>query len=108
MRLTDEEVRHFRNVQWGTRFWRWFRWVLLAVLVWTAIAHLTGWKPLSRPDWLLAGAVYLLVAWPGLCRVYVFHTLRRLLADDAEARAQLEAAGVQLPLLGRPDRSGPP
>ena len=32
MRLTDDEIRHFRNVLWGVRFWRWFRWVLLAVL----------------------------------------------------------------------------
>lgn len=95
MKLTDSDVQHFRNVLWGTRFWAWFRWVLLAVLAYTALAHFTGWRPLARPDWLAAGAVYLLVAWPGLCRVYVFHTLHRILAQDPEARAQLAAAGIK-------------
>jgi hypothetical protein len=69
--------------------------VLLAVIVYTAFAHFLGWKPLGRPDWLAAGAVYLLVAWPGLCRTYVFHTLHRVVAADPEARAQLAAAGVK-------------
>lgn len=95
MQLTESEVRHFKNVLWGTRFWRWFRWVLVAVLTYTAIAHFTGWRPMQRIDWLAAGAGYLLVAWPGLCRTYVFHTLHRLVAEDAEARSQLAAAGVK-------------
>lgn len=95
MKLTDSEIRHFKNVLWGTRFWAWFRWALLVVLGYTAAAHFGGWNTISRPDWLAAGAVYLLVAWPGLCRAYVFHTLRRVLADDPEARAQLAAAGVR-------------
>ena len=95
MKLTESEVRHFKNVLWGTRFWAWFRWVLLAVLGYTAVAHLTGWRPLTRPDWLVAGALYMLVAWPGLCRTYVFQTLHRVVAEDPEARAQLAAAGVK-------------
>ena len=95
MQLTESEVRHFKNVLWGARFWRWFRWVLVAVLAYTAIAHFTGWRPMQRVDWLAAGAAYLLVAWPGLCRIYVFHTLRRLVAEDPEARSQLAAAGVK-------------
>ena len=95
MKLTATEVRHFKNVLWGTHFWAWFRWVLLLVLGYTAAAHFTGWKPLARTDWLAAGAVYLLVAWPGLCRTYVFHTLHRVVAEDPEARAQLAAAGVK-------------
>lgn len=95
MQLTDSEIRHFKNVLWGTRFWRWFRWVLVAVVAYAAIAHFSGWKPIQRLDYLALGAVYLLVAWPGLCRTYVFHTLHRLVAADPEARAQLTAAGVQ-------------
>jgi protein-S-isoprenylcysteine O-methyltransferase Ste14 len=95
VKLTDAEVRHFKNVLWGTRFWAYFRWVLLAILGYTAIAHFSGWSRLSRPDWLAAGGAYLLVAWPGLCRTYVFHTLHRLVAQDPEARAQLAAAGVK-------------
>ena len=102
MKLTESEVRHFKNVLWGTRFWAWFRWVLLAVLGYTAVAHLTGWKPLTRPDWLVAGALYMLVAWPGLCRTYVFHTLHRVVAEDPEARAQLAAAGVKEFASGAP------
>ena len=65
------------------------------VLGYMAAAHFSGWKPMARPDWLAAGAVYLLVAWPGLCRSYVFHTLHRVVAEDPEARAQLAAAGVE-------------
>ena len=95
MQLTETEVRHFRNVLWGVKFWRVFRWVLLAVLGYTAVAHFSGWKPIARLDWLAAGGVYLLVAWPGLCRTYVFHTLHRLVAEDPQARAQLAAAGVK-------------
>ena len=95
MQLTDAEVRHFKNVLWGTRFHRWFRWVFLAVLAYTAVSHFSGWRPIHRVDWLAAGVVYLLVAWPGLCRIYVFHTLHRLVAEDPEARSQLAAAGVK-------------
>lgn len=95
MQLHESEVRHFRNVLWGVKFWRVFRWVLLAVLAWVAAGHFGGWKPVARPDWIAAGAVYLLVAWPGLCRAYVFHALYRLVAADPEARAQLAAAGVR-------------
>lgn len=95
MTLTESEVRHFRNVLWGVKFWRWFRWVLVGVLGYTAAGHFLGWNPLSRPDWLAAGGVYLLVAWPGLCRTYVFHTLHRVVSEDPEARAQLAAAGVK-------------
>lgn len=95
MKLTDTEIRHFRNVLWGARFWRGFRWVLAAALAYAAAGHVSGWNPVTRVDWLAAGAVYLLVAWPGLCRVYVFHTLHRLVAEDPEARAQLAAAGVR-------------
>lgn len=95
VRLTESEVRHFKSVLWGVTFWRSFRWVLLAVLAYTAAAHFFGWKSLARPDWLALGSVYLLVAWPGLCRTYVFHTLHRLVAADPEARHQLAAAGVE-------------
>ena len=95
MKLTHSEITHFKNVLWGTRFHRWFRWVLLAVLAYIVIGHFTSWRPISRVDWLVAGALYLLVAWPGLCRIYVFHTLYRLIADDPEARSQLAAAGVK-------------
>ncbi len=95
MQLTDSDIRHFTNVLWGTRFWKLCRWVLAAVLVYSAIGHFSGWRPAGRVDWLVAGAAYLLVAWPGLCRVHVFHTLHRLVAADPEARAQLAAAGVK-------------
>ena len=95
MKLSDSEIRHFRNVLWGIRFWRWFRWVFAAVLLYTAVVHFSGWKPFQHSDWLFAGAVYLLVAWPGLCRVYVFHTLHRLVSEDLEARAQLADAGIK-------------
>jgi len=95
MRLRESEVRHFKNVLWGTRFWSWFRWVLVAVLTYAAISHYSGWRPIERTDWLIAGALYLLVAWPGLCRTYVFHTLYRVVAEDPEARSQLAAAGVK-------------
>ena len=95
VKLTDSGVSHFKNVLWGARFWAWFRWVLLGVLGYAAVAHFSGWKPLTRPDWLVAGALYMLVAWPGLCRVYVFHTLCRVVAENPQARAQLAAAGVK-------------
>lgn len=95
MKLTDSEIRHFKNVMWGVRFWSWFRWVLLLILGYTAAAHFAGWRTVARTDWLAAGAVYLLVAWPGLCRTYVFHTLHRVVAQDPESRAQLAAAGVR-------------
>ena len=95
MQLSDTEIKHFKNVLWGTRFWRWFRWVLIAILAYTAVAHFSGWRPMQRIDWLAAGAMYLLVAWPGLCRTYVFYTLYRLVAEDPEARSQLAAAGVK-------------
>ena len=102
MKLTASEVRHFKNVLWGTRFGAWFRWVLLLVLGYIAAAHFSGWKPLTRPDWLAAGAIYLLVTWPGLCRTYVFHTLRRVVAEDPEVQAQLAAAGVKEFASGMP------
>ena len=95
MKLTETEIAHFKNVLWGVHFWRWFRWVLVMILAYTAIAHFGGWNRISRPDWLAAGAVYLLVAWPGLCRTYVFHTLHRVVSEDPEASAQLAAAGVK-------------
>ena len=95
MKLTDTDIRHFKNVLWGTRFHRWSRWVFAAILVYVAVGHFSGWHAIDRVDWLVAGAVYLLVAWPGLCRVYVFHTLHRLVAEDPEARSQLAAAGVK-------------
>lgn len=94
MRLTDTDIRHFRNVLWGVRFWRWFRWVLVVVLAYAVIGHVTGWKPVARVDWLVAGGAYLLVAWPGLCRTHVFHTLQRVVSEDPQARAQLADAGV--------------
>lgn len=50
---------------------------------------------MQRIDWLAAGAMYLLVAWPGLCRSYVLYTLHRLVAEDSEAGSQLGAAGVK-------------
>jgi len=100
MKLTETEIRHFKNVLWGTRFWRWFRWVFISVLAYTAIAHFSGWRPMQRLDWLVAGVAYLVVAWPGLCRTYVFHTLHRLVAQDPEASAQLAAAGVKELQLG--------
>ena len=37
-------------------------------------------------------AVYLLVAWPGLCRAYVYRALRRMIDADPEARRQLDEA----------------
>ena len=77
MKLTDSDVRHFKNVLWGTRFWAWFRWVLPGVLGYAAVV------------------LYMLVAWPGLCRVYVFRTLCRVVAEHPNARAQLVAAGVK-------------
>ena len=95
MRLTDAEVKHFKNVLWGVRFWRYFRWVFLAILTYAIAGHYSGWNPVARPEWLAAGAVYLAVAWPGLCRVYAFHTLHRLVSQDPEARAQLAAEGVR-------------
>ena len=92
MRLTDDELKHVLNVDWGLRFWGWFRWVLLAVLTVAATARYTGWMTPPRADWLVIGGVYLLVAWPGLCRAYVYQALRRLIDADPELRAQLEAA----------------
>ena len=85
-----------RFIAWVSAFYgRWFRWVFAAVLLYTAVVHFSGWKPFQHSDWLFAGAVYLLVAWPGLCRVYVFHTLHRLVSEDLEARAQLADAGIK-------------
>lgn len=72
MKLTASEVRHFKNVLWGTRFGAWFRWVLLLVLGYIAAAHFSGWKPLTRPDWLAAGAIYLLVTWPACAALTSF------------------------------------
>lgn len=71
MRLTENELEHVMNVDWGLRFWHWFRWVLALVLLVLAIGGQLG---LSRPiaiEWLVIGGVYVLVAWPGLCRAYV-------------------------------------
>lgn len=105
MKLSESDIRHVRNVLWGVRFWRWFRWVLLAVLGYTALAHVAGWNRLTRPDWLVAGAIYLLVAWPGLCRTYVFHTLHRVLSEHPDTRRQLQDAGVALhPTSSDPSR----
>ncbi|WP_337243451.1 hypothetical protein [Luteimonas sp. gir] len=92
MRLTENELKHVMNVDWGLRFWHWFRWVLALVLLVLAIGGQLG---LSRPiaiEWLVIGGVYVLVAWPGLCRAYVYHALRRLIDEDEEARDQLREA----------------
>lgn len=100
MLLTPEELKHVVNVDWGLRFWRWFRWILLLVLIVGATGKYTGWmKPAALP-WLIAGGVYLLVAWPGLCRAYVYTALRRVIDEDPEARAQLKQA-----ISGRRERS---
>ena len=92
MRLTDEELKHVLNVDWGMRFWSWFRWVMLAVLLLAATGDYTGIVNPPRAEWLVAGAVYLLVAWPGLCRAYVYRALRRMIDADPEARRQLDEA----------------
>ena len=94
MRLTDTEVKHFKSVLWGVRFWRYFRWVFLAILLYALAGHYSGLNPVSHPEWLAAGVVYLAVAWPGLCRIYAFHTLYRLVSQDPEARDQLAGEGI--------------
>jgi len=76
MRLTDQELKPVLNVDWGMRFWRWFRWVLLVILAVAATGGHTGLMKQAPNAWLIAGAVYLLVAWPGLCRAYVYRSLR--------------------------------
>jgi len=92
MRLTDRELKHIVNVDWGLRFWRWFRWVLLAILLLATFGGGLGLLRPVAPDWLVIGGVYLLVAWPGLCRAYVYHALRRVIDQDDEAREQLRQA----------------
>lgn len=92
MRLTQEELKHVLNVDWGLRFWRWFRWVLVLVLAVSALAGHVGWMKAPPREWLMVGVVYLLVAWPGLCRAYVYQALRRCIDEDPEARAQLQQA----------------
>ena len=92
MRLTDEELKHVIKVDWGIRFWSWFRWVSLVILVVAATGRHTGLMRPPAPEWLAVGAVYLLVAWPGLCRAYVYRTLRRIIEADPEAREQLRQA----------------
>ncbi|MFY0186235.1 hypothetical protein ACTT2I_03505 [Stenotrophomonas sp. PUT21] len=92
MRLTDQELKHVVNVDWGMRFWRWFRWVLLVILAVAATGDYTGLMKQAPNAWLIAGAVYLLVAWPGLCRAYVYRSLRRMIEADPEAREQLRQA----------------
>lgn len=92
MRLTDQELKHVLNVDWGMRFWRWFRWVLLVILAMAATGGHTGLMKQAPDAWLIAGAVYLLVAWPGLCRAYVYRSLRRMIEADPEAREQLRQA----------------
>lgn len=92
MRLSQEELKHVLNVDWGLRFWRWFRWVLLLVLTVAATGQYTGWMNPPQPAWLIAGGLYLVVAWPGLCRAYVYTALRRVIEEDPEARAQLAQA----------------
>jgi hypothetical protein len=92
MRLTDNELKHVLNVEWGQWFWRWFRWVLIAVLAASVLGGQLGWLSTPRREWLVIGVVYLLVAWPGLCRAYVYHALRRVIDEDPEASAQLENA----------------
>jgi hypothetical protein len=96
MRLSDEELKHVLNVDWGLRFWRWFRWVLLAVLAAAFTAPYTGLMQPPGREWLVIGAVYLLVAWPGLCRAYVYRALRRLIDADPEASEQLRQARARL------------
>jgi len=61
VKLTDAEIRHFKKVLWGTRFWARFRWVLLGVLAFSAVAHFIGWKPLFCPDLLVSRSLYILV-----------------------------------------------
>ncbi|MFP7722618.1 hypothetical protein [Lysobacter sp. A3-1-A15] len=92
MRLTDEELKHVLNVDWGMRFWSWFRWVMVAVLLLAATGGYTGLVSPPRPEWIVAGFVYLLVAWPGLCRAHVYRALRRVIDADPEAREQLQLA----------------
>ena len=92
VRLSEDELKHVANVDWGLRFWRWFRWVLLLILVVAAAAEYIGWTNPGHLEWLVAGGVYLLVAWPGLCRAYVYTALRRIIDEDPEARAQLAQA----------------
>ena len=94
MRLTEQDIRHFKNVSWGIRFWSWFRWVFAGLLLVGTVGQLLGFR-VAKSDWLIAGVVYLMVAWPGLCRSYVFHTLQRFVAADPEASQQLEDAGVR-------------
>lgn len=97
MRLSDSELRHFKNVDAGLRFWGWFRWVFIAVLLIMTARHVFGWSSQLGLSWLLLGGTYVLVAWPGLCRAYVFHAFKRLLLSDPEAREQLAAAGIKIP-----------
>lgn len=92
MRLTENELKHVLNVDWGLRFWRWFRWVLLLVLAFTLVGGELGWTGKASTPWLVAGTAYMLVAWPGMCRAYVYHALRRVIDADPEAREQLAEA----------------
>ena len=96
MRLNSSELQHFKNVEAGLRFWRWFRWVVIAVLVIMTVRYAFGLASKATATWLLLGGGYLLVAWPGLCRAYVFHALKRVLVSDPEAREQLAAAGIKV------------
>ncbi len=110
MRLTEKELKHVLNVEWGLRFSHWFRWILLAILTAATASRFTDALPIRPLDnqWLVVGFVYLLVAWPGLCRAYVYMTLRRILDADPEAREQLVKAGSKT--VNLPDsfgRSGP-
>ncbi|WP_373487739.1 hypothetical protein [Blastomonas sp.] len=50
MRLTQEELKHAVNVDWGLRFWRWFRWVLFVVLAVAATGQYRGWMNLPQPE----------------------------------------------------------
>ena len=94
MTLTMNELKHIKNVEWGLKFWSWFRWVMLAMLAYTATRSWFSWgAPVGR-EWLLLGVGYLLVAWPGLCRSYVFHALKRIASADPQTRQQLIDAGI--------------
>lgn len=95
MRFSQDEIRHILNVEWGLRFWRWFRWVLALALVLSIVGGHAGWISAPSRAWLTAGFVYLLVAWPGMCRAYVYQALRRCIDEDPEAREQLEQAAAR-------------
>lgn len=94
MHLTGPDIQHLKRALLLLRFWQGLRWLLAAILINVAIAHLAGFNRFAHMDLVAAAGAALALCWRGLCPPQVLHSLHRLASSDPQAHEQLMQAGV--------------